>query len=171
MSARDQEPAADSISRVEDRERLLAETLAHAEAREEKYRISFTDPPRRGRWKVPAAMAVLAVAALVAAFPPSWVSPGAPRVPSGSELERGRVVALQLQADQVEVFRLRHGRLPESLDELPIRVPGIDFVRSNSRVYQLVVARADGSRLVYDSAHPEPGPGAQAPSWMRGDEP
>ena len=66
------------------------------------------------------------------------------------------VAALQLQARQIEVFRARHGRLPRTLDEVPVRIPGIRFVRSNGRVYQLVAARPNGRALVYDSARPDP---------------
>ena len=37
-----------------------------------------------------------------------------------------------------------------------VRIPGIRFVRSNNRVYQLVAARPNGRALVYDSARPDP---------------
>ena len=96
------------------------------------------------------------LAAYVGVAPPPWVAGEPPLQVPPAALERGVVAALYLQAQQIEVFRIRNGRLPRSLAELPVRVPGVLFVRSNNRLYQLVAARPDGRALVYDSANPEP---------------
>ncbi len=63
-------------------------------------------------------------------------------------------MALLLQAEQIEAFRVDRLRLPNSLDELDGRLPGVRFVRSGSRAYQLIAYEADGTAIVYDSAHP-----------------
>jgi hypothetical protein len=153
------------VSRVEDRERLLAEALAHAEAQEAQYKVLPADEPVHGKWKTPLAVALLALAAWVALSPPHWIAGiDAPR-PNPMETERGLRAAIWLQAHQVEVFRLREGRLPEHLSELPAQMPGLTLVRSNNRVYQIRGRRPDGGLLLFDSAQPAPAFEAAAP-WL-----
>ena len=65
-------------------------------------------------------------------------------------------MALILQAQQVEAFRVRSQRLPNSLDELPGAVQGVRYARSGNRAYQLIVYERDGNAIVYDSADPAP---------------
>jgi hypothetical protein len=166
LSIDEQDQPVHQISRLEDRERILAEALAHAEQQDEQHRIHFPVDPRRGRWKTPVAMAVLVVAAVIAAFPPRWVA-GAPfPVPAPAQLERGLRMALFLQAKQVEVYREREGRLPRSLDEVGARFDDLRFVRSSSRVFQIVGHRPDGTPLVLDSARPTPGLDRAMASWL-----
>jgi hypothetical protein len=163
----DRDVSVHRIDPVEDKDRLLAEALAHAEHQEERHRVRFPDrDPRGGRWKTPTALVLFVVAALLAAFPTSWMPTPLPPVPSPLEIEWGLRVDLYLQTAQIEVFRAREGRLPTSLAELPVRVPGLRFVRSNGRVFQLVARRADGSALVYDSAHPAPGMKRGVGAWL-----
>lgn len=169
LTAEDPDQPVHRVSRVEDRERLLAEALAHAEAMEEQYRVIPADEPLVGRWKTPLATLGFVVAALVAIFPPAWLAgPPAP-VPTPGEVDRGLRAAMYLQVQQVEAFRAREGRLPETLSELPSRIPGLRLVRSNNRVYQLRARRGDGSVLIYDSAQPSPSFAAAA-LWT-GEEP
>jgi len=151
------------ISRVEDRQRILAEALAHVEAQEEQYKLIPLDEPVRGRWKAPTAYLVFAVAIWLLVLPPRWIAGAdAPR-PSEGDMDRGLRAAMYLQAQQVEVFRLAEGRLPTDLFELPTRIPGLTLVRSNNRVFQIRARRPDGSLLVYDSAQPSPTFEAAAP--------
>lgn len=151
------------ISREEDRQRLLAEALAHVEAQEAQYKLIPLDEPARGRWKTPTALLLIAVSIWVALSPPRWIAgPDLPR-PSDGDLDRGLRAAMYLQAHQVEVFRLAEGRLPTHLSELPTRIPGLTLVRSNNRVYQLRARRSDGRLVVYDSAQPAPTFEAAAP--------
>jgi hypothetical protein len=153
------------ISRVEDRERILAEAMAHAEAQEAQYKVIPADEPVHGRWKAPLALAVFAVAAWIALDPPRWIAgTEAPR-PTAAERDRGLHAAIWMQAHQVEVFRLREGRLPEHLSELPAQMPGLTLIRSNNRVYQIRGRRANGEILVFDSAKPAPAFEAAAP-WL-----
>lgn len=153
------------ISRVEDRDRLLAEALAHAEAQEAQYKVLPADEPVYGRWKSPVAVLVLALAAWVALAPPGWLAGAdAPR-PTEGERDRGLRAAIWMQACQVEVFRVREGRLPSHLSELPVQMTGLTLVRSNNRVYQLRGRRENGSLLVFDSARPSPAFQAAAP-WI-----
>jgi hypothetical protein len=153
------------ISRVEDRERLLAEAMAHAEAQEAHYRVLPADEPVRGGWKVPLAMLVLVLAVWVALDPPRWMAGAdAPR-PTDGERDRGLRAAIWMQAREVEVFRLREGRLPAHLSELAAQMPGLTLVRSNNRVYQIRGRLSDGELLVFDSAQPSPAFEDAAP-WL-----
>ena len=154
MKIEDLDPPAQRISSPEDRGRLLGEAIAQTEAQEALYRNPWPESPGTGKWKGPLALMVLMLAAYIGLAPPPWLAGAPPPQVSSAELGRGVVAALQMQARQIEVFLARHGRLPRSLDEVPVRIPGVRFVRSNSRVYQLVAARPNGQALVYDSAKP-----------------
>ena len=147
------EPTRD-ISSAEDRGRLIAEAIAHAETSEARYRQP--GGRRTGQWKGPLALSLLVIAGYIGLVPPPWLAGRPLPQVSSAERERGVAAALQIQARQIEVFQARHGRLPRTLDEVPARVAGVRFVRSNSRVYQLVAARPNGRALVYDSAKPGP---------------
>ena len=151
------------VSRVEDRERLLAEALAHAEAQDAHYRVLSADEPERGRWKAPVAALLLVLALWVALAPPRWMAGAEAPFPTDGERDKGLRTAIWMQARQVEVFRLREGRLPEHLSELPVQMPGLTLVRSNNRVFQIRGRLADGELLVFDSAQPSPAFDAAAP--------
>ena len=168
MTIEDLDPPAERISSPEDRGRLLAEAVAHAEILEAHYRQPSPESRRTGRWKGPLALIVLMLAGYIALAPPPWLVGGPLPQVSSAERGRGVVAALQMQARQIEVFQARHGRLPRTLDEVPVRIPGVRFVRSNSRVYQLVAARPNGRALVYDSAKPDPEFEDVENGWDRG---
>lgn len=145
------------VSDAAERQRLLAATLAHAVARDAEYREAPVAPGRQAAWwKWGSALGLLAAAGLALVAPPARLAgPPLPAV-SEAEVEQGLERALFLQSGEIEAFRIREGRLPRTLDELDGTLPGIRYVRSNNRVYQLVVARPDGSALVWDSADPSP---------------
>jgi hypothetical protein len=138
----------------QERDRLLAAALAHAEMQDAKYRVP-TESATARRWKAGVAGALLLVAVITAASPPSFVVPAPTTRFTAADGDRGARLALMLQAEQVEAFRVSEGRLPDTLDELPESVAGIRFVRSTNRVYQLVTRGPDGASIVYDSAAPE----------------
>ena len=168
MSPNDVGPPTDRASRAEERERLVAEVAAIAETKDIQFQRLPPGQARRGGWKIPTALVVLLLAVIVAAFPPLSRGDDATLSPTSEELQRGLRAALYLQAEQVEVFRVREGRLPVSLDEVPVRIPGIRFVRSNNRVYQLVGFLTDGDPIVYDSARPTDPFDAVAAGWLEG---
>lgn len=169
MHPDDHEPPVHRISRVEDRARVLAEALAHVEVQDAQYRLPMEPAERQPRWKPVAAVALFFLAGYLAFFPPVILTGARPgSVPAG-ERARGVRAALFLQAQQIEAYRLEHGQLPQSLQEVRVRFPGMEFVRSNSRVFQLVARRPDGEPIVYDSARPAPGVAALAIPWGVGD--
>ncbi len=150
------EPDLGPISSPELRDRLLAEALAHAEHKDARYRVPFSGITSVVGWKLLAASLILLVAGAVAALPPAWATPEAPAAMDASERARSLRSALLLEAQQVEAFRVRNQRLPASLDEVPVRLPGIRYVRSGARAYQLVTHDVDGSAVIFDSASPTP---------------
>jgi hypothetical protein len=144
------------VSTPEARARLLAEALAHAERKEARYRASLEDTRRHARWKSVAASVMLLLAGFVAVDPPAWVRPEPPAQLTEGSRARGIRLALLLQAQQVEAYRVRTQQLPATLEELPGTLPGIRYARSGGRSYQLVAFAPDGSSIVYDSADPSP---------------
>jgi hypothetical protein len=140
-------------STAEDRARLLAAASAYAEMQDARYRVP-TDSPRVARLKGWIALTGFLIAALVAIAPPELVSPAPPNTLTEADRLHGLYVGLLLQAEQVEAFRTREHRLPDSLAEVAARVPGVRFVRSGNRVYQLIAYTGDGRAIVYDSAVP-----------------
>ncbi len=171
MSDPERNPPILETSPEEEREHLLAEALAHANAQEEAFRRPMLEAERTGRWKTPLSILIFLFAGYVAVSPPSWVVPAAAPILDRGTLERGARAALYLQAREIEAYRVLRGRLPVSLDELPARVSGVRFIRSDNRVFQLVGRRPDGSSLVYDSAHPAPDFASVAAGWSGRREP
>ncbi len=139
-------------SSPDERARLVAEALAHVEARDQAYRRPL---PVRARWKGVVATALVAVAALVAAAPPAWVAGPPPAAVSPEARVRGARLALYLQSRAIESFRAEQRRLPESLDEVGGGLPGVRYVRSSDRVYQLVARDPAGRAIVLDSVRPD----------------
>lgn len=137
------------------RARLVAEALTHAEGKEARYRVPLADTRRAARWKSAAAAAMLVLAGVVAIAPPAWVRPEPPAQLSDAARDRGIRLALLLQAQQVEAYRLRTQQLPASLDDLPMQLAGLRYVRSG-RSYQLVGFTPRGDAIVYDAADPAP---------------
>ena len=154
-----------SVSSPAIRDRLLAEALAHAEHKDASYRVPFADAPTAGRWKALAAFVVLLLAALVALAPPGWARPDTPPQLATSERAHGLRLALLLQAEQIEAFRVREQRLPETLADVGEALPGLRYVLSGTRAYQLIAYLPDGTAVVYDSARPMPGFEAVEPAW------
>lgn len=165
MTLDDQEPPVRRISRAEERERLLAETLAHVEAQEAQYRLPIEPVQRQPMWKKLVAVLLFVVAGYFAFYPPTVLRGPEPPTPSIGQRMRGVRAALYLQAQQVEAFRVRTGRLPATLSQVAVRIPDIEYVRSNSRTYQLVARGPGGRTVVYDSAVPSPAYAALVANW------
>jgi hypothetical protein len=153
------------ISSPEIRSRLLAEALAHAEHKDARYRVPFPETPTAGRWKAVVALLILLVAGVVSLAPPGWAAPDPPAPLTAAERLRSLRVALLLQAEQVEAFRVREQRLPVTLEEVAAAFPGVRYVRSGTRSYQLIAYLPDGSAVVYDSTSPASAFAALEPAW------
>ena len=137
----------------DERDRLLAAALAHVELQEARFRVP-TDRARTRGWKGTAASALVMLTLLVALAPPAILVPDPPAQLTESDLTYGVMVALILQAQQIDAFRAREQRLPDSLEDLGTVLPDIRYVKSSNRLYQLVAYTSDGIAVVYDSAAP-----------------
>lgn len=140
-------------SSTEERDRLIAEALAHAEARDLNYRPPSV-APRAVRWKGGLGVAGIFLGAALLVAPPDWLRGDPPPSVPREARDLGARAILYLQAQEIEAYRQRHQRLPERLDDLEAALPSLRFVRSNDRVYQLVVYGPDGRAVVYDSTRP-----------------
>ncbi len=147
-----------------DGDRIVAAALAYSAMQEATYRVPVTIRRVR-RWKGMAASVIFLVALIVAASPPGFVVPDPPARLTEADRLYGVRVALILQSQQVEAFRAREQRLPDSLDEVAARFPGVRFVKSGNRLYQLVAHTAAGEAIVYDSAAPAREFAAISRSW------
>lgn len=141
-------------SSPEERDRLIAEALAHAEVRDLSYRPPSVAPTVHWKGAVGSAGLLLGTALLL--LPPAWLrGESAPSVPREAR-DLGARAILYLQAQEIEAYRQRNHGLPARLGDLEAELPGLRFVRSNDRVYQLVAYGPDGRAVVYDSTRPAP---------------
>jgi hypothetical protein len=152
------------------RDRLLAQALAHAEIQDARYRVPYADRSA-GRWKALVAVGLVLVAGILLAAPPSWVRPDPPAQLDAADRARALRTALLLQSQQVDAYRVRNQRLPESLDELPQSIPGLRYVRSGNRAYQIIAYEQDGNAIIYDSSAPSPEFGRLGQGFVPGDAP
>lgn len=150
----------------EERDRVLAAALAHVEMQDAIYRVPLESGASR-RWKGLLATAVFLMALVLVGLPPAFLVPRAPPPLTVSETAEGTRLALLMQAEQIEAFRVRSGRLPMSIDEVDTALPGVRFVRSSNRLYQLIAYTPSGEAVVYDSASPDPSFAATAEVWAR----
>jgi hypothetical protein len=156
---------AEDTSSPDERDRLIAEALAHAVARDALYRPP-TEVLPSGRWRSALALVLLVLSGVLASAPPSWLQ-GAPR-PTVTDRDRalGVRVALELQAEQIEAFRQRNQQLPMELAELSSPLPGIRFVRSDHRLYQLVAYGPDRRPVILESTRPSAEPRETATAFL-----
>ena len=139
----------------EQRDRLLAAALAQVEMQDAVYRVS-ADTNQTRNIKAGIAIGVLLIAALVGIRPPGLLVPDPPAALTQADRTQGLRVALLLQAQQVEAFRVQAGRLPNSMAEVETSLPGIRLVKSSNRLYQLIAYTSEGEPIVYDSEVPAP---------------
>jgi len=149
----------------EQRDRLLAAALAHVEMQDAIYRVPLESGTSR-RWKGALAALLFVMALFLAGLPPSFLVPDAQAPLTSSERVRGLRVALLVQAQQIEAFRAREGRLPSSLAEVETALPDVRFVKSNNRLYQLVAYSRTGDAVVFDSSAPAMGFAEAVPDWL-----
>jgi hypothetical protein len=153
------------VSDPDERDRLLASTMAHADMQEARYRVT-TDTGSAGRGKGTIASLIFVFAMVALARPPGLLVPDPPATLSAEDALYGVHVTLLLQAQQIEAYRTRQDGLPASLADIEGQLPGVRYIRSSSRLYQLVAYSADGEAIVYDSADPDPEFAAAGRVWV-----
>ena len=149
----------------QDRDRLIAATMAQVEMQEAIYRVPAAVRRDTGI-KAGVAGTLLFVALMVGVWPPGIVVPDPPSTLTERDALTGLRVTLLLQAQQIEAFRVTEDRLPVSLEEAGAPFDGVRYLRSGNRVYQLVAYRPDGEPVIFDSAAPAPEFDALVRSWL-----
>jgi hypothetical protein len=154
LAAPDDEVDVFDLSATADRDSVLAEALAHSATLEAQYQQPLPETRKTGLWKTPLALVVFVLAGYLVVFPPPWLQGDPlPDLDPAAKMQ-GVHASLYLQAQQVEAFRLETGRLPNSIEEMDLAFEGLRYVRSNNRIYQLVLPGPQGTYVVFDSAHP-----------------
>lgn len=128
----------------------VAAVLKHAAEREEIAHRK-TAPKKQPKWLLPVGiqLAVLAVYLLIS--PPGWVvvHPIEPPDPAGQE--QSLRLAMYMQSQRIEAYRIQNGRLPDSLAEIGASVtPGVEYHLQGTNAYRLVGTNGEAA-LIYDS--------------------
>lgn len=127
----------------------VAAVLQHAAVRDKAAHAKVA-PRKQPKWMLPLGvnLAVLAVYLLLA--PPAWVTVNPIEGPDPASQVQGLRVAMYMQAQAIEQYKIDNGRLPATLAESGRSYEGVEYVRQGEQ-YQLVAVVGD-QPLVYDSA-------------------
>lgn len=128
----------------------VAAVLRHAAEREEIAQQKPT-PKKQPKWMLPVGiqLAVLAVYLLIS--PPGWVVVHPIEAPDPAVSEQSLRLAMYMQSQRIEAYRLNNGRLPASLDEIGASVsPGVEYQLQGTNEYRLVGTNGPAA-LIYDS--------------------
>jgi hypothetical protein len=129
----------------------VAAVLKHAAEREEAAHKKST-PKKQPRWMLPVGiqLAVLAVYLLIS--PPAWVVVHPIEAPDPAVAEQSLRVAMYMQSQRIEDWRIKNGRLPTTLAEIGASVtPGVEYQIVGTNQYRLVGTNGPEASLVYDS--------------------
>jgi len=150
------------------RERLLAETVAHALAQDAQYSGPVGDPTgTRTGWKLLGALFLLVVAGLLLLAPPRFLTGPPPPGLTEADRRQGMEATLLLHALEVDAFRLDSARLPGSLEEVGASVSDIRYLRTGNRSYQLTLQAPGVGVVIYDGADPPDTARSLAKRWLR----
>ena len=125
-----------SLSAEDERQRVIEDVLRDQTRREVLREGVYRASGSSQRFRVVAG--VLALAALV-----TWVAPVPglrPEIPfpiPPADEEAGVHLAAWIQAQQIEAFRQRRGRLPDVLRETGEAIPGMSYERIDAQSYML----------------------------------
>lgn len=140
--------------------------LKHAAEREKaaKEKQPRKPPPK---WMLPLGIQLSVIAVYLLALPPKWivVNPIPERNPVEA-VEQLRV-AMYLQAQRVNDYKIEHGQLPETLSDAGSAIEGVEYHRQGVNSYQLV-ATVGEEALVYDSNAPSEEFGASVAKRLGG---
>lgn len=84
---------------------------------------------------------------------PQWLRFKGPPMPTYQYYQDGYRMAAYIQAQRVEDFRRRAGRLPQRVEEVRNPVRGVSYTRVSPTQYQVTAGRGQ-ARVVYDSGQP-----------------
>ncbi len=130
------EPPAPQLSSEVERATAVASVLRY----QEEHRRARESVKLPGTKPLFPQLAVLALSTAVAVYlwfgSPGWLG-HRPALPPLEEEEASVAAAIYLQAQQIEAYWARNGRLPAFQEEAGLPVPGARYVRIDSRTYRI----------------------------------
>ena len=124
------------LSNDKERSKVIEDVLRDQARREVLRDVAYRRPTASFRARI--AAAVLAIVALAAwVFPVPGLKPDIAFPIQPADELTGLRVATYIQAQQVEAFRQRSGRLPDVLLETGEPIPGMTYQRLDARTYRL----------------------------------
>lgn len=150
------DPESLPLSSDAERDRALAEVVRHTHERSEARRSATAQMRRqhdqRGVGPRHGVFALVLVATLyVWLAAPGWASFDRPEPPSRLHREASLRIALYLQAQRIEEFRMRNGELPDSLAQTGPPLPGVRYEKTDLGTYHLE-GQNDTLALFYSSS-------------------
>ncbi len=132
-----EEQQAMALSSEMERAAAIASVLRHQAERKEA-REAVQLPGRRPLLPQLTALALSTVVAVYVWFgSPSWLEPRLPPPPPLEVEETSVQAAVYIQAQQIEAYRVRNGRLPAFLEEAGPAVAGVRYTRLDARTYRI----------------------------------
>ena len=132
-------------------ERAVFEVLERVEQKRAAIELAEAKrAPRRMHVKELLLLALCAFNLYVWLGDPPWLRLPPPPTPNFQYYADGYRVAVALQRERIEAFRLKHGRLPLTVSQAGAPIEGVDFQPADSLAY-LLLAGEGPSRVVYDS--------------------
>lgn len=128
----------------------VAAVLKHAQERDKAAKAK-TVPKKQPKWMLPLGinLAVFAVYLLIA--PPSWVTVSPLEGQAPEDAIESMRLAMYLQSQRIEQYRIDNGVYPDSLDQLQSSVVrGVEYIRAGNS-YQMI-GTVGGEQIVYDSS-------------------
>lgn len=141
------------VSPEQERARALAEVLRDQAARVEAAREAEARRARHLRVRRGMLVATWAVVAYFWLFAPSWTDIRPPEPPPIAAEAQALRLNVFLQSQAIEAYRLERGRLPYVLQEAGPPFQGMEYLRRDSRTYELR-GNSDRVRLRYRSEQP-----------------
>lgn len=128
----------------------VAAVLKHAAEHEERARKK-PPPKKQSKWMLPLGIQLAVIAIYLLISPPGWITVHPIKGPDPAMQEQGLRMAIYIQSQQIEAYRIKNGRLPTSLAELGGSVqPGVEYQLQGTGQYQLVGTNGKAA-LIYSS--------------------
>lgn len=141
-SPTDPRPSTASESR-----KLVAEYEQTLKSVKEKHEVAHVESGRRRKFRRAAILGgALAVSAYLSLNPPTWLRPEPVPPPTPAERSAGDRFAIYLQAQRIESFRNKTGRLPSTLADAGEAMPGIRYELLSDGSYALTSERDQAIR-------------------------
>lgn len=142
-------------STATERQKLIAEYEQSKRSETARHTEAEVSAARNRRLRRYFILGGVAVAGLyLGLVPPAWVQPDPLPIPSLAEQAASAKFAIFLEAQQIESFRTRTGRLPTTIAESGEALPGIDYIQISPTTYALQSARDSSIRYASTDSLP-----------------